>query len=148
MTRHNLSRHLAWLLGSQSNIPASPPVIHPSASSTVTLGAEPFSLSQFPYQTGEGIRLNESLNSSTNGSGPATSEEFARPSLPASALPTQSSGTMGRLQSGSKSSTKPRLLSAALPELAQTPKQPSLSRSVTSLGDQYNAAYSRGNASE
>lgn len=148
MTRHNLRCHLEWLLQSKINIPASPPVVQPSASSSATLGAEPFSLSQFPKQTSEDLDLGGDPRSSFNGSGSANNEEFAHPSLPASILLTQASATMGRLQSGSRSSKKPQLLSSVLPELAQTPKQPPASRQVTSLGDQYNAAYNQGIASK
>lgn len=146
MTRHNLKSHLSWLLESRKTIPASPEVVQPLASSSATFGAEPFNLSQFSIETSEEVGLYENSNSSSNGSGPADIEESSRPSLSANIILTQASATMGRLQSGSRSSNKPRLLSSVLPESAQTPKQSPLSRQVTSLGDQYNAAYNRGNA--
>lgn len=148
MTRNNLSSHLSWLLRSRSNVPTSPPVVPLSASSTVALGSEPYSLSQFPSQIVRESGFSENTDSGTHGDCHRRDEEFAHPSLPASVHKPQGSETMGRLQLGSKSSTKPRLLSSVLPEVAQTPKQPSLFRPATSLGDQYNAAYSGGNPSK
>lgn len=146
MTRHNLQAHLSWLLVSQHNVPASPPAIPPSVASTITLGAEPYSLSQFQSQTADGAGSHETLTPGTNGRTFQESEEFVRPSLPASALQRQHLEAMGRLQSGPKASTKPRLLSERLPELAQSHKQSNQSCSATSLVEQYNAAYSRSNA--
>lgn len=143
MTRHNLQSHLSWLLTSQHNVPGSTTAIPPSASSTIAFGAEPYTLSQFPSQTAESIESNGDLNSVTNGQCAEKDEEFIRPSLPASALHTQRLEAMGRLQSGTKSSSKPRLFSQVLPEVEQTPKEPSSSRPTVSLSDEYNAAYNR-----
>ena len=147
MTRHNLPKHLSWLLNSSHNVPSAP-LISISATSPVNLGAEPYSLSHFPSQTIEEPCPTENLDVSTNETNCKRSEEFARPLLPASSFHPRRSESMGRLQSASKSSTRPRLLSSALPELAPDSKQPPSSRSVTSLGVQYNAAYNSGNTSK
>lgn len=147
MTRHNLQSHLSWLLNSQHNVPGSATAIPPSASSTIAFGAEPYTLSQFPSQAAESIDSNGDLNSVSNGQCAGKGEEFVRPSLPASALHnTQRLEAMGRLQSGSKSSAKPRLLSQVFPEVVQTPKQSPSSRPSNSLIEQYNAAYNRSDA--
>lgn len=146
MTRHNLQSHLSWLLRTQYNVPGSPPGVPPSAGSSITLGAEPFTLSQFPSQTIESIELDVGLNPNTNGQSTEGGKEFVRPSLPASALHTTCPDAMGRLQSGSKSNTKPRLLSQVLPEVVQTTQQLAGSHPTISLSDQYNAAYSRNDA--
>lgn len=140
MTRHNLQVQLAWLLGSPHNVPK-PPVV---ANSLVTLGAEPYSLSQFPSQVAGPSLPAEIIIPEVNGPNLA-GQNFVRPVLPASANQSRCSDEMVRLQSAAKPSTKPRLLSQALPELAATPKQHPVSR-PTSLEEQYNAAYSRGNA--
>lgn len=144
MTRHNLQVQLAWLLGSQHNVPT-PPVIPSSANSSVTLGAEPYSLSQFQSQVAGTSLPAEIVIPEVNGRS-LGSQKFVRPLLPASANQSRYSDEMVRLQSAAKPSTKPRLLSQALPELATTPKQHPVPRPTTSLGEQYNAAYSRGNA--
>lgn len=146
MTRHNLQGHLSWLLVTAHNVPASAPAIPPSVASAITLGAEPYSLSQFRSQPAEGAGSHETLTSGTNGRRFQESEEFIRPSLPASALQRKHLEAMGRLQSGPKASTKPRLLSERLPEVAQSHKQPNQTRPATSLVEQYNAAYSRSDA--
>lgn len=146
MTRHNLQGHLSWLLALQQTVPASPLAIPPSIASTITLGAEPYSLSQFQSQTTEGVGSHEDLITGTNGRVLHENEVFICPDLPASALQRQQSEAMGRLQSGSKSSTKPRLISQQIPELAPSHKKLSLTRPGTSLVEQYNAAYSRNDA--
>ncbi|KAL8758592.1 MAG: hypothetical protein Q9184_003885 [Pyrenodesmia sp. 2 TL-2023] len=129
--------------GGGHNVPASPPAIPPSLAPTITLGAEPYSLSQFQSQTAEGLGTHETLSPGTNGRSLQESEEFVRPSLPANALQRRHLEAMGRLQSGPKSSTKPRLLSERLPDLAQIHKQANSTRPATSLIEQYNAAYGR-----
>ena len=143
MTRHNLQLQLAWLLGSTHNVPT-PPVILPPANVSVTLGAEPYSLSQFQSQIAVEFLPAGITRLDVNGQ-ELGSDEFARPLLPASANQPSSSDEMVQLQSAAKSNMKPRLLSQALPELASTPKQHSTLKTGTSLGDQYNAAYSREN---
>ncbi len=143
MTRHNLTVQLAWLLESQHNVPA--PTVPSSANSTVTLGAEPYSLSQFQSQVAGTSVPAEVVVPETNGHR-AGNEEFVRPLIPGKANQSRCLDEMVRLQSAAKSSIKPRLLSQALPELAATPKHHPGQRQATSLGEQYNAAYSRGNA--
>lgn len=149
MTRHNLQTHLAWLLGSPHDAYIPRPTIAPLANPIVALGAEPYSLSQFQSLNNEEPLIDRTPSVVTNGHTFSDREQSVRPSFPSgTSAQLQSSETMARLQSGIGSNTKPRLISRALPELAQTPKQLPTARPGTSLGDQYNAACSRGHASK
>lgn len=146
MTRHNLQTHLAWLLESSHDAHIPRPTVALSAISTVALGAEPYSLSQLRSQISDELYLHRTQSALTNGHRSGDREESAPPSLPpVTSKQPQSSETMARLQSGTSSSTKPRLISRAQFEPAPTPRQHPRGRPGTSLKDQYNAAYSGGN---
>ena len=143
MTRSNLQTQLTWLLGTPKSAHR-PPSIIPSAIASVTLGAEPYSLSQFPSEISNeqfarapsDVRIDGRL-----GQGP---EAY----IPITSARSAPSETMGRLHSGQKSTTKPRLLSQAIPELANTSIGHPSPRPSASLGERYNAAYSQSNHGE
>ena len=120
MTRHNLSQHLTWLISSNPLHPPQPIFTPPStATSSVSeptlegppplVFADPFSGGSLPQVTSKDVRGQE----------PQT--EFTRPAVPASVLNTYGTETMARLQSGPRSSHKPRLLSETIPPSVQTP---------------------------
>lgn len=66
----------------------------------------------------------------------ARQPEFVRPTLPASVLNTRAGNEMARLQSGPRSSNKPRLLSEHIPVALQTPAYTSIRKPCISLKDQ------------
>ena len=143
MTRHNLPVQLSWLLESPHNVPA-PPTIPSSANASVTLGAEPYTLSQFQSQVAGTSVPADVVVLETYGHR-VGNQEFVPPLNPGKADQSRCLDEMVRLQSAAKSSNKPRLLSQALSELAATPRHHPERRSATSLGEQYNAACNRSN---
>ena len=121
MTRHNLSQHLTWLIGSNPLHPPQPIFTPPStATSSVsepTLEGPPpplvfadplFGVSR-PQETSKDVPGQESQT------------EFTRPLVPASVLNTYGTETMARLQSGPRSGHKPRLLSENIRPSVETP---------------------------
>ena len=130
MTRHNLNQHLHWLLGSlPSETPQ--PAYAPSLISSVEQGPGNF----------ESYRVAEDADGNVNST--ARQPDFARPTLPASVLNAQAGNEMARLQSGPKSSHKPRLLSEHIPVALQTSRVSTTPKPGTSLKDQYSAQWER-----
>ena len=143
MTNHNLSEHLSWLLGTK------PFAIllaarSPQRSGTSRWAEEPDTplasqtLEQRQSQFNSAIALGHGVGIESRNS------EFARPALPARLLSGGEVDSMARLQSGPKSSTKPRLLSQVSPGVLNTPNTPNTGGSRapgTSLKDRYAARY-------
>ena len=136
MTRHNLNQHLQWLLGCQPTDPPQP-AYAPLATSSVE---DASSIHQEAERLGLGTVI-EKANKNARRS--ATQLEFVRPTVTASVLDTQDGQEMARLQSGPKSSNKPRLLSEHIPVALRTPPPTSLRKPGTSLKDQYSAQWER-----
>ena len=136
MTRHNLNQHLHWLLGSLSTEPPQPAYHRPLPPSV----EEALSLPQGFVRTGSQPNVGKA---GCNVDHSARQPEFVRPSLPASVLNIQAANEMARLQSGPKSSNKPRLLSENIPVALQTPPSTTLRKPGTSLKDQYSAQWER-----
>ena len=136
MTRHNLNQHLHWLLGSLPTEPPQP-VHAPSFISSVEDASSILQDVQqlVPYSVVEDADGN--VNSS------ARQSEFVRPASSARVLNTQAGNEMARLQSGPKSSHKPRLLSEQIPVALQTPRLATIRKPGTSLKDQYSAQWER-----
>ena len=135
MTKHNLKVHLHWLIACLPTKPPQPAYgpLPPSVEDSLS-----------PLQDIEGSGSDasvEKLDSNVNNSAPQ--QKFARPSLPASVLNNQPGNEMARLQSGPKSSNKPRLLSEHIPVALQTPASTSSRKPGTSLKDQYSAQWER-----
>lgn len=143
MTRHNIKDHLDWLIKAGSSQPPQPAYAPPSSGLTSALDpslAYPSSQQQFESISGDladtwGVTKDVGIFHSR--------PEFARPLLPASILNAQGSDTMARLQSGTKSSNKPRLLSETIPLSLQTPTASSGRAPGTSLKDRYSAQWER-----
>lgn len=136
MTRHNLNQHLHWLLGSSLTEPPQPAYAPPLTSSVEDASSLPQEVEHLGLDT-----IVEEANSNVHSS--ARQPEFVRPTLPASVLNTQGGHEMARLQSGPKSSNKPRLLSEHIPVALQIPAPTSIRRPGTSLKDQYSAQWER-----
>ena len=141
MTRHNLSQHLTWLIGSKSLHPPQPIFTPPStatpSASEPTLENPPPPLvfaDTIPEVSGPQVISKDVL-------GQESRTEFARPSVPASVLNTYRTETMARLQSGPRSGHKPRLLSESILPPVQTPSV-SVPRSLgQSLREHYTAKW-------
>ena len=142
MTKHNIKGHLNWLIKCGSYQP-SQPAYSPSSTgpaSVIEQILEEQSTSQRAepvIQDGSGIGslAEDALH-------PPSEPEFVRPILPASVLNAQGKDEMARLQSGTKSSHKPRLLSETIPlSLQANPVSPRVPG--TSLRDRYNAQWER-----
>ena len=139
MTRSNIDEHLAWLLRSAAvlSVPftSSPAATQQPGSSTddlpirsVQAGPACFSNSQ------NAIAAENALN---NNSLPA----FAVPSIPASVLNGRNKEEMARLQTGSASSHKPRLLSERAPSSLTTPTHHGSRTSGLSLTERYTSQF-------
>lgn len=143
MTKNNIEDHLAWLINCGSLQPQQPV---PALQFTGGSNASPtFSDGPPSSQRAEGI-YGETSGGSVGNSDVSifpSEPEFIRPVLPASALKTQGKDAMARLQAGSKSSHKPRLLSESIPLSLQTPTAPSTRAPGTSLKDRYSAQWER-----
>ena len=137
MTRHNLNEQLHWLL---SCLPSEPPQ---------TVYAPPTLLSAddaFPLpQDIERSRLDIVVDKADGNVDSSTqqTEEFLRPTVPASLLNTQTGNDMARLQSGPKKNNKPRLLSERIPVALQNAAPTSSRKPGPSLKDQYSAQWER-----
>ncbi|KAL9043406.1 MAG: hypothetical protein Q9214_003409, partial [Letrouitia sp. 1 TL-2023] len=141
MTRNNLQKHLLWLCKGQSTVPSPSTVTPSSENSFTTFGTDASRSSHSQSQTFDSACINEEIE--TVGDGPRLQqrgEQFAVPLLPASVLNNSDPEAMARLQSGSKSGKRPRLLSQAAQDDLQTP----MARTRSSLQDHYNAGCSRG----
>ena len=143
MTKHNFKDHLNWLLKSNIAVPrytllatAHPSWITTNSDTDCQSQRTPtaYANSQNASSGGEIKTLKVS----------APEREFIRPSLPASVLNGQGGDAMARLQSGSRSSNKPRLLSENIPVSLQTPAS-NTRVPGSSLRDQYTARYERQN---
>ena len=137
MTKHNLDQHLHWFLGSLPTEPLQPVYAPPSTPSA----EDAQSLSQEFERLGTATIVAE-IDGNVDSS--ARQPEFLRPTIPASVLNNQGGYEMARLQSGPKSSNKPRLLSEHIPVALQTPTSTSIRRPGTSLKDQYSAKWEHG----
>lgn len=134
MTRHNLHQHLHWLLGSLPTEPRQPAYAPVPTSSVENASSLPQEVERLGLDT-----IVEETDSNVESS--ARQPEFVRPSLPASVFNSQGGHEMARLQSGPKSSNKPRLLSEHIPVALQTPTPTSIRKPGTSLKDQYSAQW-------
>ena len=143
MTKNNLKTHLTWLVGSSTFAPPPPRPIPLSVESTLPLSSgsedplheEPAPAAYFPpsrQTAGHDVGVGNPR------------PEFACPQLPANTPPTEDTETMARLQSGSKSNNKPKLLSQAPLGKLRTPTPNQIRPSSVSLRDQYSAPYERG----
>lgn len=137
MTKHNLNQHLHWLLGSLPSKPPRPVYAPPPPPSVGNASSLPQNFEHLGSDTLYG-ELDGNVNSS------ARQPEFVRPTLPASVLNTQAGNEMARLQSGPRSSNKPRLLSEHIPVALQTSASTSIRKPGTSLKDQDSAQWERG----
>lgn len=136
MTRHNLNEHLRWLLGSLPTEPPQPAYAPPPTPKVEDVSSLPQEIERLGLDT-----IFEEADSNVSSS--ARQPEFDRPTLPASVLNTKGGHEMARLQSGPRSSNKPRLLSEHIPVALQTPKSTSIRKLGTSLKDQYSAQWER-----
>ena len=135
MTRHNLEQHLHWLLGSLLTEPPQPAYAPLPTSSVEDASSLP--------QEAERLRLDIIVEEASDADSSSRQPQFVRPILPASVVNTQGGHEMARLQSGPKSSNKPRLLSEHIPVALQTPTPTSIRKPGTSLKDQYSAQWER-----
>lgn len=129
MTKHNLNQHLHWLLGSLPSQPPRPVYARPPPLSIGNTSSLPPNLERLESDTVFG-EVDGNVDSS------ARQPEFVRPTLPASVLNTRAGNEMARLQSGPRSSNKPRLLSEHIPVALQTPAYTSIRKPCISLKDQ------------
>ena len=134
MTRNNLTEHLSWLLKSVDSDAAYSASTR--ALESVTL-CEPSVGAVSTSSSCESAVLSARVSGEPRLSSFDADQELARPNLPASLLRAQSRDDMARLQSGPKSSHKPRLLSESTPAPLHTPTQSILRRSSNSLIAQY-----------
>lgn len=139
MTRHNLDQHLHWFLGSLPTEPPQPAYTPPPTSSSEDAPSFPQAFERLGPAT-IGAETNGNVTSSARQPG------FLRPTIPASVLNNQGGYEMARLQSGPKSSNKPRLLSEHIPVALQTPISDSVRKPGTSLKDKYTAKWDRGHS--
>lgn len=140
MTKNNLREHLGWYIGCSSLQPQQPAYAPPSVGLTTAFGlclvdqSPPQGLENFAEEP-RGVQV------ATNNAGALQAEpDFLRPLLPASVM---NRDPMARLQSGPKSTNKPRLLSETIPVSLQTPTPSSVRAPGTSLKDQYSAQWER-----
>ena len=148
MTRHNLSQHLTWLIGSNPLHPPQPIFTPPSTATSsvpertldgppsLLVSADPLSGLIGPEVTSRNVRDQESET------------EFTRPSIPASVLKTYGTETMARLQSGPRSGHKPRLLSEITLPSVQTPSAPIPRAPGQSLREHYTAKWEQTTSSK
>lgn len=141
MTRHNLREHLSWLVLSTPSQPQQPAYAPPSTESANGLEAfledasPPLASPDIVSYPSPNPRALSDVDEST------LPREFARPLLPASVLNARGGDAMARLQSGPKSSHRPRLLSESIPLSLQPPTPSSIRSAGTSLTDRYNAQW-------
>ena len=135
MTRHNLNEHLHWLFRYPPTEPPQPAYAPPPPSAENAFWL-PQDIERSRLDT-----VDDEADGNVDSSVRQT--EFVRPTVPASFLNTQAENEMARLQSGPKSSNKPRLLSERIPVALQTAAPTSSRKPGTSLKDQYSAQWER-----
>ena len=140
MTFHNLSAHLSWLLGTKP-FAILPTPRSPQGSGTPEWAEKPDTQSASPVLDQRKSPVDQVVASGHGADLGPRNPEFARPALPARLVSGGEINSMARLQSGPKSSTKPRLLSQASPCVLNTPTTGGGRASGTSLKDQYSAHY-------
>ena len=131
MTKNNLKNHLDWFLGSKSQVPRHTGELASSAGSPVLRGALSITAHTSELKVGE----------SSNAVLPDQEFEFVRPAIPDRISRNTGFVQMARLQSGPKSTTKPRLLSHTTPTNVQSSTPYSTHTSSSSLRDQYSAVF-------
>lgn len=140
MTSHNLREHLHWLLVSK---PFAPPegIPTPHIQSASTQGGAEI-LDTAPVQVSSSTPP-EPIGpaESGNAAGPGRNPEFIRPAIPNRSNSSTGLEDMARLQSGPRSTNKPRLLSHASSDPLQLPTPRTAHTARISLTDQYKAAY-------
>ena len=143
MTKHNLKDHLNWLVKSRPRFPR-----HSTATLEARSEATAF-LEIVPAVQPPADPVNKSApstGSSVNCDGRSGLDDtvFIRPSIPASVLKGNAGNAlnMGRLQSGTRSSNKPQLISERLSTTIQSPFPPRRTPGV-SLTEKYTAHCSR-----
>lgn len=135
MTKNNLTDHLPWLLQSASAIVPHSPSTRPL--DVVAFAGSSNSFASTP-PTGNSAPLPFTIPAqSVKVPDTDAVSEFAKPNLPASLLKAQSRNDMARLQTSTKTSNKPQLLSETLPAYLQTPLPSSVRGPSTSLSVQY-----------
>lgn len=140
MTSHNLREHLQWLLVSK---PFAPPeaITTPHTQLASTQGAAETaveaSVQVLPSSAPELVWTAESGNAAES----ARKPEFIRPAIPNRSNCSTGLEDMARLQSGPRSTNKPRLLSHASSDPLQLPTPRTAHTTRISLTDQYKAAY-------
>ena len=131
MTVHNLEEHLTWLIASvPSNLPSSGLAAiskNPSSWGCATINED-------------ALAINSNLNEVTECYG-ANFAEVDESSFPLASTSAEEANTMAKLQSGSRSTTKSRLLTEGAVEVLRTPKPQTAQPSSTSLRDVYSAPY-------
>ena len=125
MTKNNLRGHLDWFLGSKSHVPLQTGEFPPSVGSPVLGG--------YTHELEEGESSDAVL--------PNQEFKFLCPAIPDRISRNTDSVHMARLQSGPKSTTKPRLLSHTTPTNVQSSTPYSTRPSGSSLRDQYSAVF-------
>ena len=130
MTRHNLNEHLHWLLRTSPIEPPRPAYAPAHASSLEDVSSLP--------QGAEHTILNTIFEEAdSNVSSSRRQGDFVQPTSPN----LRGGHEMARLQSGPRSSNKPRLLSEHIPVALQTPTSSSIRKPGKSLKDQYSAKW-------
>jgi len=143
MTKHNLTKHLSWLITSNPAVPPAPNTPRHGQSSQRVTFLEPERPSLTESQPLEVPVLGvQAASAQKNARSPQTAPEFARPLFPASALNAQDKDDMARLHSAPKSNNKHRLLSETIPVALQNPSLTSRTPGK-SLTDNYSARYDR-----
>ena len=121
MTRHNLSQHLTWLIGSNPLHPPQP-IFTPPSTATPSASEPTLEDPPPPLVIADSIpRLSRPQVTFKDAPSQESKTEFTRPSVPASFLNTYGTEAMARLQSGPRSGHKPRLLSASTLPSVRTP---------------------------
>ena len=140
MTKNNLREHLSWLLKSAStnNLHSA------SGESLKTVALLGPSNASIPTPFIGSSAASSTLISKRNDNATSFNADpaFARPNLPTSLLRAQSRDDMARLQSGPKSSNRPKLLSESTPASLQAPTPSSVHEHRHSLAAQYNRGLS------
>ena len=141
MTENNLGVHLRWLLNCGSLQPPQPTYAPPPIESSIA-PEDAHLLAQTLDDTCADAE-DEELCSTTNNRSHIRPHDIARVQQSASRINARINDAMAKLQSGPKTSNKPRLLSEILPVTLQTPTPFTSRPPGTSLKDQYSARWNR-----